>query len=142
VGWGYGLCVGAMRGIMNLADLFYIIMTYGSKVPDEKCFVINGCKVLEHVEDVDGFVSLLGRFARMSIDNIMIGFLKDHPNPIESMLNGDVRFNLSCHSSMFEVCILGEFDIWHFIGNHCYHYEEMTTLDTSWWLRGDNLDND
>jgi len=122
---------------MTINDLCGIIIDRGNVYMTTPNFnlksSIDGCKLLEYIDDIEEFVSLLrdgGKFKCR--DPVQNNFVDDHPNPIEIILSGDVVFSALDSKSFFIS-----------IGNHyCYHYEEMTTLDTSWWLRGDNLDND
>jgi hypothetical protein len=73
---------------MNVRELQDIIKKYGDRNYD-----ISGRKLLEHIEDVDGFVSLLSRFTRWSIVRHMVtNFAGDYPNIIEFILNNDTTF--------------------------------------------------
>ena len=66
---------------MNVRELQDIIKKYGDRNYD-----ISGRKLLEHIEDVDGFVSLLSRF------HMVTNFAGDYPNIIEFILNNDTTF--------------------------------------------------
>ena len=68
---------------MNVRELQDIIKKYGDRNYD---WHISGRKLLERIEDVDGFVSLLSRF------HTVTNFVGDYPNIIEFILNNDTTF--------------------------------------------------
>jgi len=53
---------------------------------------IDGCRLLECIKDMSGFVSLLRKFHRNG--NVNIRFEDYYPYPIETILNMDVMFRV------------------------------------------------
>jgi len=81
---------------MTMNELQDIIREHGTiRLPRNVCnrFDINGCDLLEHIDDVPGFVSLLGCLQRWDITRYAVAtFVGDYPDTIESILGGDIIF--------------------------------------------------
>jgi hypothetical protein len=84
--------------MMTINDLRDIIMKHG--VGYLGMFCIDGCDLLEHVSDMDDFISFLHEFK---------SFIRDHPDPIEIILNGDVEFRFDNNDGWFWVIALGTY---------------------------------
>ena len=84
---------------MTIKDLRDLITINGSLAMDyavnSAVYIINGCKLLEHIEDVEGFVSLLGEFERLNYTHGRISFICDFPNPVNAILNHHFMFRVS-----------------------------------------------
>jgi len=91
---------------MTIKDLRDLITINGSLAMDyavnSAVYIINGCKLLEHIEDVEGFVSLLGEFERLNYMDLpsheshdRISFVCDFPNPVNAILNHHFMFRVS-----------------------------------------------
>jgi len=89
---------------MTFDDLKHIIREHG--VWCNGYFDIRGCKVLEHIKDIDGFVSLLGNFNRPS-DGYSGSFMDYYPEPIETILSLNVWFCISDCGNPFWIGIHG-----------------------------------
>ena len=70
---------------VTVDDLKHIVKKHGEH---DKLFFIDGCKLLEYIEDVEWFISFLGKFDGER------NFLDDYPDPITAILNGDFNFRL------------------------------------------------
>jgi hypothetical protein len=88
---------------MTMNELQDIIREHGTNsnfdvlLPRGVCninrFDINGCDLLEYIDDVPGFVSLLGCLQRWDITRYaVVTFVGDYPDTIESILGGDIIF--------------------------------------------------
>jgi hypothetical protein len=82
---------------MMIGDLFFIVR--GCSREPFWLRGVSGCEVLEHIVDIPGFVSLLRKFYRGSIN--MVSFVEDYPDPIEFILNGDVIFGLDDETCVY-----------------------------------------
>ena len=80
---------------MTINDLRDIIMKHG--VEYLGMFCIDGCELLEYVSDMDNFISFLHEFK---------SFIRDHPDPIETILNGDVEFRFDNNDGWFWIIAL------------------------------------
>jgi hypothetical protein len=90
---------------MTIKDLCDLITINGSLAMDyavnSTVYIINGCKLLEHIEDVEGFVSLLGEFERLNYMDLPSheshgrSFVCDFPNPVNAILNHHFMFRVS-----------------------------------------------
>ena len=101
---------------MTIYDLFRIIRKYGVD-EGEGYYSILGSDLLEHVEDIEGFVSLLGGLKRVHFpQGITTSFIDDNPNPIEFILEGDVRFCANKYCIVGAYVVDGNFTYW---GNKC-----------------------
>jgi hypothetical protein len=75
---------------MDVDSLCDIIRKHGKKYNNKfNNAWIKGRDLLEHIEDVEGFVSLLGKFTRFNCS-----FVDDYPNPIEFILNRTIEFRI------------------------------------------------
>ena len=76
---------------MDVDSLCDIIRKHGKKYNNKNNNSwIKGRDLLEHIEDVEGFVSLLGKFTRFNCS-----FVDDYPNSIEFILNRTIEFRIS-----------------------------------------------
>jgi hypothetical protein len=100
---------------MNINELRNIIMNYGDNrgelIVGSKRYTIDGCRLLEYVEDVGTFVSLLRSFFKWGKKGKM-SFVDDHPNPVEFILSGVVSFS----SDIFACIYIGGTDPYYFEG--------------------------
>jgi hypothetical protein len=84
------------ENFMEIDELRHIIKkhgTYSGRPTDYKWHNINGCKLLEHIEDVPGFVPLLRKFRKY---NGTANSLTDYyPDVIKWILDGDVIFGMN-----------------------------------------------
>ena len=85
------------ENFMEIDELRHIIKkhgTYSGRPTDYKWHNINGCKLLEHIEDVPGFVSLLRGFYRRTAGKYRKyrSLSDDHPDIMEFILNNTVVF--------------------------------------------------
>jgi hypothetical protein len=91
---------------MTINELRGIIMEHGHEWQ-----WIGGCRLLEHIVDVEGFVSLLREFKNKSIkfqleskkfvDVVGVSFVDDNPDPIGTILNGGVVFGVDNDTSVY-----------------------------------------
>jgi hypothetical protein len=72
---------------MKIDELQCIIKKHGNDLLNKSYYCIGGYKLLEHIEDVPGFVSLLRDFYRRTGS-----LMDDHPDIIEFILNNTIFF--------------------------------------------------
>jgi hypothetical protein len=78
-------------GKMNTKELYYLIKRHG--ITCSNGYVIGGRRLLEHITDVPGFVSLLGGYqARVLYSRNHKWFIAKYPKPINTILNDDITF--------------------------------------------------
>jgi hypothetical protein len=111
---------------MTIEELIGIIRERG--VRDRKyeyTFGIDGCRLLECIVDIPGFVSLLGEFKRSVIVDY-ISFLDAYPDPVGVMLGGGVDF------------VAGS--IWDFVDDHPDPIRvirvQITDSEHQYWHKG------
>jgi hypothetical protein len=95
---------------VTVDDLKHIIREHG----EHDNFIIDGCKVLEYIENIPGFISLLHRFRRYS----GLSFVDHYPDPIKAILTRNIGFHFRDGDSNF--CGLG---IWVMRGGDAWYYE-------------------
>jgi hypothetical protein len=76
---------------MNTKELYYLIKRHG--ITCSNGYVIGGRRLLEHITDVPGFVSLLGGYqARVLYSRNHKWFIAKYPKPINTILNDNITF--------------------------------------------------
>ena len=80
---------------MMIDDLNELVMKFGVWNPNGYYYV-KGCRLLEHIVDVPGFVSLLRGFKRRDHGHkTYVGFVDDFSDPVRHILGGSVVFGFS-----------------------------------------------
>ena len=77
---------------MTIKDLRSIIRKYDA--PEGGWYYVKGCKLLEHIEDVPGFISLLRGFKARAMSRCFNDMYSD---PIGVIIHGDFIFGISIH---------------------------------------------
>ena len=75
---------------MTIKDLRDIVDDRIKRRSHSESQIISGCELLEYIDDIPGFVSLLDGFRRIGTFNV--NFVNDFPDPIGTILHENVEF--------------------------------------------------
>ena len=95
---------------MTIKELRSIIRKY--EAPEGGWYYVKGCKLLEQITDVPGFVSLLRGFKARGMNRCFNGMYLD---PINAIIHGDFVFGISIHDVVVIHDFLNNYQSYEFV---------------------------